>query len=311
MLDEILTAMERDHWEDFRSGFIAESPQKLRRILQYFAAIRGAGAYPPVRCNAPEFSAVIGATGRVQPCFLHSRTRRGSPGLRRPAGGSGSWAGLESCGHGGSARRHSRRRTPGVQDVRLFDVAGSGLSMATDSETMQNLLSPPRYGSLRLAIGKAMHWHYRLFRSRDADQAVLERVCGMPLLVMPGVLNPRLMRTGQFFASQLTGALLPRDAEVLDMGTGSGVCAIAAARHVRRVIAVDINQTAVHCARLNVLLNQADGKIEVQIGDLFQRYPDGGSTSSSSIRRSFAARRAAKPIGPGGQSTWRNDLQPD
>ena len=153
--------------------------------------------------------------------------------------------------------------------MRLFDVAGSGLSMATDSETMQNLLSPPRYSSLRLAIGKAMHWHYRLFRSRDADQAVLERVCGMPLLVMPGVLNPRLMRTGQFFASQLTGALLPRDAEVLDMGTGSGVCAIAAARHVRRVIAVDINQTAVLCARLNVLLNQADGKIDVLAGDLF------------------------------------------
>ena len=70
VLDAILTAMQRDHLEDFRSGFIAESPAKLRRILQYFAAIRGAGAYPPVRCNAPEFSAVIGATGRVQPCFF-------------------------------------------------------------------------------------------------------------------------------------------------------------------------------------------------------------------------------------------------
>jgi MoaA/NifB/PqqE/SkfB family radical SAM enzyme len=69
-LDAILTAMQRDHQEDFRSGFIAESPQKLRRILQYFAAVRGAASYPPVRCNAPEFSAVIGATGRVQPCFF-------------------------------------------------------------------------------------------------------------------------------------------------------------------------------------------------------------------------------------------------
>jgi release factor glutamine methyltransferase len=114
-----------------------------------------------------------------------------------------------------------------------------------------------------------MHWHYRLFRGRDRDQAVLERVCGMPLLIMPGVLNPRLMRTGKFFASQLTASSIPRDAEVLDMGTGSGVCAIAAAKHARRVIAVDIDQTAVLCARLNVLLNQADGKIEVLIGDLF------------------------------------------
>jgi len=71
-LEQILDSMEQDHREHFRSGFIAESPQKLRRILQYFTAIRGFGPYPPVRCNAPEFSAVIGATGRVQPCFFIS-----------------------------------------------------------------------------------------------------------------------------------------------------------------------------------------------------------------------------------------------
>jgi radical SAM protein with 4Fe4S-binding SPASM domain len=70
VLDAILTTMQRDYGEDFRTGFIAESPQKLRRILQYFTAIQRAGPYPPVRCNAPEFSAVIGATGRVQPCFF-------------------------------------------------------------------------------------------------------------------------------------------------------------------------------------------------------------------------------------------------
>jgi Fe-coproporphyrin III synthase len=69
-LDAILTSMEHDRREDFRSGFIAESPQKLRRILQYFTAVQNAGSYPPVRCNAPEFSAVIGATGLVQPCFF-------------------------------------------------------------------------------------------------------------------------------------------------------------------------------------------------------------------------------------------------
>jgi len=69
---QLLLSMEQDHRDDFRTGFIAESPQKLRRILQYFAAIRGRAPYPAVRCNAPEFSAVIGATGRVQPCFFIS-----------------------------------------------------------------------------------------------------------------------------------------------------------------------------------------------------------------------------------------------
>ena len=72
VFEQILSGLERDYLEDFRSGFIAESPQKLRRIHQYFAALQGQSRYPPVRCNAPEFSAVIGATGRVQPCFFIS-----------------------------------------------------------------------------------------------------------------------------------------------------------------------------------------------------------------------------------------------
>jgi MoaA/NifB/PqqE/SkfB family radical SAM enzyme len=76
ILEGILRSMEVDHASDFSSGFIAESPQKLGRILQYFAAVCGRAAYPPVRCNAPEFSAVIGANGRLQPCFFIS----GSPG---------------------------------------------------------------------------------------------------------------------------------------------------------------------------------------------------------------------------------------
>jgi MoaA/NifB/PqqE/SkfB family radical SAM enzyme len=86
VFEQILRAVERDHLEDFRSGFIAESPQKLRRIHQYFAALQGQSRYPPVRCNAPEFSAVIGATGRVQPCFFISGPPDAQlPGTRRDA----------------------------------------------------------------------------------------------------------------------------------------------------------------------------------------------------------------------------------
>jgi Fe-coproporphyrin III synthase len=70
VFEGLVRSMEVDHAESFKSGFIAESPQKLRRILQYFSALCGREAFPPVRCNAPEFSAVIGANGRVQPCFF-------------------------------------------------------------------------------------------------------------------------------------------------------------------------------------------------------------------------------------------------
>ena len=69
-LERVLNEMQRERAEDFRCGFIAESPQKLRRILDYYTAILGRGAFPPVRCNAPEFSAVIEASGRVRPCFF-------------------------------------------------------------------------------------------------------------------------------------------------------------------------------------------------------------------------------------------------
>ena len=77
-LDTLLRDMESQCAADFRSGFIAESPAKLRRILQYFAAIHGKAPYPEVRCNAPEFSAVVGATGRVQPCFFISGPAEGT-----------------------------------------------------------------------------------------------------------------------------------------------------------------------------------------------------------------------------------------
>jgi MoaA/NifB/PqqE/SkfB family radical SAM enzyme len=71
-LDALLDELESAHAADFRSGFIAESPAKLRRIRDYFAALCGLGEFPPVRCNAPEFSAVIDAEGRVAPCHFIS-----------------------------------------------------------------------------------------------------------------------------------------------------------------------------------------------------------------------------------------------
>ncbi|GAC1476919.1 MAG: hypothetical protein NVS1B6_18650 [Steroidobacteraceae bacterium] len=70
VLERILAGLERDFAADFRCGFIAEKPQKLWRIHQYFAAVRGSAPYPAVRCNAPEFSAVISATHQVNPCFF-------------------------------------------------------------------------------------------------------------------------------------------------------------------------------------------------------------------------------------------------
>lgn len=69
-LAALLERMQAEQAADFNSGFIAESPEKLRRILAYFTATCGLGEFPPVRCNAPEFSAVVEAHGAVRPCFF-------------------------------------------------------------------------------------------------------------------------------------------------------------------------------------------------------------------------------------------------
>src|SRR6185437_2140031 len=70
VFEALISRLEEEHREAFRSRFIAEDPGKLRRILRYFAGVLGQGAFPEVRCNAPQFSAVIGADGHVQPCFF-------------------------------------------------------------------------------------------------------------------------------------------------------------------------------------------------------------------------------------------------
>jgi release factor glutamine methyltransferase len=118
-------------------------------------------------------------------------------------------------------------------------------------------------------LGKAMAWGYRVIGRDRYDDFRLERIEGVPFVVIPSVFNPKVPRTGEFFASRIHCGLVHRDWDVLDMGTGSGVCAVFAARCARRVVAVDINPAAVRCAEINALMNGLDHKIEVRGGDLF------------------------------------------
>ncbi|MEQ1868957.1 MAG: radical SAM protein [Vicinamibacterales bacterium] len=69
--DDVLESTIADHADDFASGFVLESAEKLRRLPRYFAALSGDGAFPSVSCNAPQVSVVIEADGTVRPCFFH------------------------------------------------------------------------------------------------------------------------------------------------------------------------------------------------------------------------------------------------
>lgn len=72
---EELEKMIRDSFTKFEdlyiNRFIAEGPQKMLHIAQYYKATAGYGHYPPTHCNAPWVSAVIESNGDVMPCFFH------------------------------------------------------------------------------------------------------------------------------------------------------------------------------------------------------------------------------------------------
>jgi release factor glutamine methyltransferase len=138
----------------------------------------------------------------------------------------------------------------------------------------QDSLRPARLAFITRLLGKAMAAGYRLTGKDRYDDFRLEWVHNAPFVVIPSVFNPKVPRTGEFLASQINSRLVAADSQVLDMGTGSGVCAVFAAKHARRVVAVDINIAAVRCAGINALLNHLEHKIDVRHGDLFAPVPE-------------------------------------
>ncbi|HEY6482153.1 MAG TPA: methyltransferase [Steroidobacteraceae bacterium] len=143
------------------------------------------------------------------------------------------------------------------------------LTRATPASSPWNALAPSRTPRVAWLLGKVLALGLWLTGKDRYDDYQVERIRGVPFLVIPSVFNPKVPRTGEFLAAQISSELLGPDAEVLDMGTGSGVCAVFAARLARRVVATDINSEAVRCAGINVALNHLEHKIEVRQGDLF------------------------------------------
>ena len=100
---------------------------------------------------------------------------------------------------------------------------------------------------------------------RKYERVVIERIGDLNLVVLPDVFNPVLLRSGGFLVSELWR--LQTCTRVLDLGSGSGACGVAAARRGCEVTAVDINPSAVRCTRINALLNNVE--LDIRQGDLF------------------------------------------
>jgi release factor glutamine methyltransferase len=60
---------------------------------------------------------------------------------------------------------------------------------------------------------------------------------------------------------------------ILDMGTGCGLLAVIAAKKALKVVATDLNPHAIECARLNIETNNVSSKVDVRLGDFFERIP--------------------------------------
>lgn len=63
---------------------------------------------------------------------------------------------------------------------------------------------------------------------------------------------------------------IKKDDYVMDMGTGCGIQAVAAAKTAKKVLAVDINPAATSCTAHNATLNHVEDRIDVRTGDLFE-----------------------------------------
>jgi MoaA/NifB/PqqE/SkfB family radical SAM enzyme len=70
-LSYVLEQLLETYKKDVDNQFIAESPEKLRKIYSYYAAFYGPRLFPYKKCNAPWVSAVVEADGTVRPCFFH------------------------------------------------------------------------------------------------------------------------------------------------------------------------------------------------------------------------------------------------
>jgi release factor glutamine methyltransferase len=103
---------------------------------------------------------------------------------------------------------------------------------------------------LRAAI-HLLSYHFILKRRRTT----LVRVAGFRLTVRPTVFHPRYFLTSKFFAEFLLGIDLVGK-RVADVGTGSGILALAAAwAGAASVVALDINPNAAMAAAENAHIN--------------------------------------------------------
>jgi methylase of polypeptide subunit release factors len=116
-------------------------------------------------------------------------------------------------------------------------------------------------------IGGVVHfftYHFALKRRKTTEAFA----AGFRFVVPPTVFHPSLFKTGEYFA-EFIGGLDLRDRRVADIGTGSGILALAAARAgASHVIALDINPNAARAAAENARINGLNDRVTAVCSNL-------------------------------------------
>src|SRR5207237_2648787 len=107
--------------------------------------------------------------------------------------------------------------------------------------------------------------------SRRQQHTVTSRVEGFNLLVLPSVFHPKYFGSSAILGRFVAGLSL-QGKSFLDVGCGSGIIALCAARSGAQVTAVDINPAAVQCTAGNA--ERAGLQITARVSDLFSDVPE-------------------------------------
>ncbi len=143
------------------------------------------------------------------------------------------------------------------------------------------------YTAFDVDPGEAVRTAFReLVRRRSQGEPVAYLVgqrefYSLPFRVTPDVLIPR--PETEFVVIGLLDAVKERSAEglptdalsIADVGTGSGILAVCAAKHVPgcRVTAIDVSPAALEVARSNAQAHGVADRVELLQSDLFARVP--------------------------------------
>lgn len=155
------------------------------------------------------------------------------------------------------------------EDARVSDGMSGPATPGLPSPLAQELLETGRRRPIGSLVARWLHRFARLRGHHRYDDWRFERWHDLRLVILPTVSNPRLLRTGVFFAEFIASLSIGPGTRVLDVGSGSGICALVAARRTAQVTAVDINPAAVRCVRANAVLNALQDDVDARQGDLF------------------------------------------